>query len=150
MRNTVTAGLIATVSVVTLLWFIPQMVGNPPINITHDIGLAFSTKQPYFAGSLFMMALGIFWASIYGAIQTNLPGNTLTKGIVFGFLVGLVSISMQPYLVGLMDNMIGASNQYTIPQSTWSPEVLMTILGYVGFGVVMTAIYRNTDATGTV
>lgn len=150
MRNTVTAGLVATLSVIGLLWFMPQLMGNTPINITQDIGVAFSVKQPYFAGSVFLLALGIFWAAVYGAIQTYLPGNVITKGIVFGFLVGLVSISMQPYLLGLMDNMIGDANQYIMPQTTWTPEVLMTILGYVGFGIVMTAIYRNTDATGSI
>lgn len=149
MRNTVTAGVMATMAVVVMLWFLPQIMGNMPINITHDIGVAFSTKQPYVAGGAFLLALGVFWAAVYGAINTYLPGNTMTKGIVFGFLVGLVSISMQPYLVGLMDNMIGAANQYTMPQSTWTPEVLMTIVGYVGFGIVMTMIYRNTDATGS-
>lgn len=146
--STITAGITASVAVVLFLVLIPQLLGMGAIDITRDMGMAFSTSSPYVAGSIFMAMMGIVWAALFRNVYNSLPGNYLSKGIIFGMLVGLFSLAVLPNLMTTLDAMIGTPNQYTASPFILNNTAIVTLLAYMAFGLTLAWSYNPAENTG--
>ncbi len=140
----VTAGIISSLAIVVFMIIIPRIVGVGPVDIIHDMGVAFSTQSPHLAGMFFITLMGIFWAALFAVLYSMLPGNYMSKGIVFGLLVGLFSLSVLPNIMSSLDNMIGSPNQYVVIPFQMNTQTMTTIAAYIVFGLAMAWSYRPT------
>jgi hypothetical protein len=141
LSSVVSAGITASVVVVLFLMIVPKLIGLGEMDITRDIGLAFSTHSPHLAGAIFLALAGILWAVIFSVIYNVIPGSYFLKGSVFGILVGLFSLMIMPKLLTSMGSMIG-TNQYSAMPVSVNIHAVITLIAYVIFGLTMAWSYR--------
>lgn len=143
----ITAGITASVAVVLFMVLIPQILGMGAVDITRNLGIAFSSTSPHIAGTVFLALLGIFWAMIFSVVYNSIPGNYVAKGALFGIVVGLFSMSVLPNIMSVLDNIFGAPNQYLAPAFALNINGMVTMLAYVTFGLIMAWSYRPAEST---
>lgn len=148
--STITAGITASVAVAAFMLVIPRIIGMAAIDITHDIGMAFNSQSPYLAGAIFLAALGVLWASLFGVFYNRIPGSSITKGAIFGIIVGLFSLSVIPNIMNSIDTVIGMSNQYPVTDLALNAQVIVMMLAYMVFGVVLSLNHRPADTTSNI
>lgn len=142
----VTAGITASVAVILFLFLIPQIMGMGVIDITSDLGGAFSTQSPHVAGAVFLAMYGIFWAIVFSAVYNRLPGTYLTKGMIFGLMVGLISLAVLPGIMGMLNGIISPQITYEASASAMNIQAMLTLIAYMVFGLVLSWSYRPSEA----
>jgi hypothetical protein len=135
--TTISAGITASLAIVLFMVLIPQLLGLGTIDITKDLGTAFSTSSPHLAGAVFLAALGIIWSAVFGVLYNSLPGNAITKGAIFGLIVGLFSQSVMPNIMTTLDGIFGATGAYTATAFTLDTTTIVTLVAYVVFGLTL-------------
>jgi hypothetical protein len=144
--STITAGITASVAVVVFLILIPQLIGMGAVDITKELGNAFSTQSPHVAGGIFLALMGIVWATLFSAVYNTLPGTYLTKGMLFGLIVGLFSLAVLPNIMTTLNGMFGAQGAYTAAQFVFNAQAMVTIIAYMVFGLTLAWNYRPAEA----
>lgn len=135
--TTITAGLTASVATVVFSMLIPQLLGMGSIDIIQNMGSAFNSQSPYFAGSIFMAMLGIVWASVFNMTYEKIPGNAILKGVIFGLFVGMFSMIILPSIMSVLDGLFGDPNGYTASAFGINNQMVVTMMAYMVFGIVM-------------
>jgi len=144
LSSVITAGITASVVVVLFLMIIPKLIGLGTMDITHDIGLAFSAQSPHIAGALFLALVGIIWAAIFSVLYNAIPGGYFVKGTIFGLVVGFFSLTVMPNLLVSLGGLIGSASQYAVTPFTMNIHTILTLIAYVVFGLTMAWTYRPT------
>jgi hypothetical protein len=148
--TTISAGIMASIAVVLFMMIIPQILGMGTIDLTGDVGRAFSTQAPHVAGSIFLAVIGIIWSSIFASVYNSLPGNNLMKGGIYGIMVGLFSLIIMPNIITTLATIVGSSSQYSATQFGMDTTSLVTMLAYMMFGVTLALTYRPTETSTNV
>lgn len=147
--STLTAGVLASIAVIVFMNIIPPILGLGITDITRDLGLAFSSNSPHVAGGIFLAMMGMLWATVFSAVQSNLPGNYLMKGSIYGLFVGVFSLVVLPMVMTTLDGIFGAPNQYIVTQFSMNSQALASVIAYVVFGVVLAITTRPSEASGS-
>ncbi len=140
---TVTAGITASAAIVIFMIVIPQIMGMGMIDVTRDMGNVFNQGSPYIAGAVALSILGIVWAMVYSSIQSLLPGNYISKGLVYGVIVGLFSMVLLPQIIESMHGMISGLGSYEAIPFSMNLQTLIALTAYMAFGIVL-ALNLNT------
>jgi hypothetical protein len=146
--STITAGITASVAIVIFMVLIPQLLGLRAIDITGEMGAAFSSSSPHMAGAIFLALMGIVGAGIFGIFYNSLPGNYVTKGALFGLMVGLFSLAVLPNIITTLSGIIGATGQYAAIPLSLNATALVSLIAYVIFGLILAWNYRPLDSSG--
>lgn len=146
-RSSITAGILASIAIVLFMNIIPGLMGMGRIDIIRELGNAFNASSPYVAGSVCLAVLGIIWASVFSVLYNSLPGNYLTKGAVYGVIVGLFSLAILPNIMSTVDGLFGAPNEYSVVRFALNPQAIVTIVAYVVYGVTLAITNRPAEGT---
>jgi len=142
LSSVVSAGITASVVVVLFLMIVPKLIGMGEMDVTRDVGLAFSTHSPHLAGAIFLALVGIVWAVIFSVLYNMIPGGYFLKGTIFGLLVGFFSLMVMPKLLVSVGSMIG-TNQYSMTPFSINIHAVITLIAYIIFGLTMAWSYRH-------
>ncbi len=141
-----TAGITASVAVVLFLIVVPQLLGMGAIDLAGDLGAAFGTQSPHIAGGIFLAIIGTIWATVFAVLYSRIPGNYLTKGTLFGIVVGIFTLMIQPNLMTTLNGMLGTSGEVLAADMGVNSQAAIMLLGYVFFGLTLSWSYRPAES----
>lgn len=143
--SAITAGITASVAIVLFTFLISKFLGLAAIDITRDLGAAFSAKSPYLVGSMVLAFLGVFWAALFALLYHRIPGNAVSKGMVYGLIVGVLSLSVLPKVLVTMNTIVGASTPYLATPFSFNQQTIITLVAYMVFGITLAWSYRPAE-----
>lgn len=106
------AGILGTVIMTIIMYGLPPLMGNPPMDIMAALGSVFPFKiSPYIIGSIAHFGIGISLAFIYVALfHCWLPGPNWLRGMLFSLLPWLFAITLLGPSLQLASTIFGTSS----------------------------------------
>lgn len=106
------AGILGTVIMTILMYGLPPLMGNPPMDIMAALGSVFPFKiSPYIFGFLVHFGFGIGLTFIYAAFFFGwLPGPYWLRGAIFSLLPWLFAITLLGPSLQLASQIFGSAS----------------------------------------
>lgn len=106
------AGILGTVIMTILMYGLPPLMGNPPMDIMAALGSVFPFKiSPYIFGFLVHFGFGIGLTFIYAAFFFGwLPGPYWLRGAIFSLLPWLFAITLLGPSLQLASQILGSAS----------------------------------------
>lgn len=114
-NSVVKAGIVGTVIMTIIMYGLPPLMGNPPMDIMAALGSVFPFKiSPYVLGFLVHFGNGVILALIYAAFFYSwLPGPTWVRGTLYSLLPWLFAITLLGPSLQLASQIFGTASAGT-------------------------------------
>src|SRR5437870_152094 len=110
--SVVKAGILGTVVMTIIMYGLPPLMGNPPMDIMAALGSVFPVKiSPYVLGFLVHFGIGIGLTFIYAAFFFSwLPGPHWLRGAIFSLIPWLFAITLLGPSLQLASQIFGTAS----------------------------------------
>jgi uncharacterized membrane protein YagU involved in acid resistance len=144
------AGFVATIVITLMMYFVPPMIGMPPMDIGKMLGTMLLPQDgtaAFWVGMLWHFINGIVFVLIYAGVLLALrKQSTAGSGAVFGIVLWLLAMTMMPAMLSMHPLVRAGEMQnpgvFMLKMGGWTPAIF-DLVGHLVYGVIAGLIYKH-------